>query len=409
MKQLASLLIFILLIGCSNIAAAPEPDNTASNLETFTTVVSTAAPTTAVPSPVVEEPVESYPAPTVLPTQDGYPAPPTPILDTAAYPVETPEPTEMPIVESAGSGLHYIDDVGVWRVTADGLTAQIIPLAGASTPILSPDGTKLAYMLAGEPAIILLDIRSGEITSLSTGTESFVCCVFDWSGDLILAGVQGPDEFGPNIGRLVAFSPDNTIIGISENLISGSPSFHPTGLRVAYSDNGGIQIYDLGAGSTPIAVTAITDASDAPSDAQNLTFSSASWSPSQQYIAWAASFVESGEFKLGLAILDLEDDSVQIFHPYTALGREYLAPRPTWHPSQPLIAFETIDEDASQAGVWLINYATGEERFVMPGRNPLFSPDGAHLAFEHEAGIQIYTLEDGSFTLLPAGRIVDWR
>ncbi len=413
MKQLATFLILTLIMGCSNLSAAPEPENIPANLEPFTTVVSTVVPTTvpatAVPTPAVDPTVEGYPAPpqpTIV--TDGYPAPATP--DTSsAYPVETPEPTATPLVEELGSGLHYIDDVGVWRVTADGLTAQILPLTGASTPVLSSDGAKLAYLLEGEPAIILYDTLTTEITSLSSGSEDFICCVFEWVGDAILAGVQGSEEFGPNIGRLVAISPNNTVTPISSVLIGGYPSFHPTGLRVAYPENGGVQIYDLGGESNPVEISAVTAADGTPLAVENLAFSTASWSPALQYIGWAVSFVQDGEFQLGTAILDLADSSVQIFHPYTAIGTEYLPPRPTWHPSQSLIAFETIDADETQRGVWLVDYATGEEQFILAGSNPTFSPDGAHLAIETATGIQLYALEDGSFTQFPQGRIIDWR
>lgn len=411
MKRLL-LAIILLLIGCTGPVAPP----TVTQPIPIDTAVP--SPTATMPTPVL--PADEYPVPTPTALDDGYPIPTATPVDNG-YPLPTPtspmtDPTPYPveeqsvIMDAVGAGLYYIDDAGVWRVTADGLTAQITPLPGASTPILSPDGTKLAYMLAGEPAIILFDTLSGQITSLSTGTEDFLCCVFDWAGDLILAGVQGVDEFGPNIGRLFSFTADNTSTPISDGLIGGLPSFHSTGLRIAYSDNGGMKIYDLGSGTSSVEISAITGADGLPIDVQNLNFSTSSWSPSAQHIAWAASFVQNGEFLLAIAILNLEDDSVQLLHPYTAIGTEYLAQRPTWHPSQPLIAFETIDQDETRRGIWLVDYSTGEEQFVLAGRNPRFSPDGAHLAFEHdEGGIQIYTLADGSFTRLPVGRIIDWR
>lgn len=407
MKQLSAFLILIILIGCSGTQAASEMVDLAPELEPFVTVVSTVAPTDIVPATLAPTPVpttltEGYPAP------ESYPEPSEPASDSA-YPVPTPIPTESPAEQAIGSGLHYLDETGLWRVTADGLTAQIVPLTGASKPHFSFDSTKIAYMLDGEPAIILLDIFSGEITSLSSGSDDFICCIFDWVGESILTGVQGTDDFGPNIGRLVAITPDNTVTPISNDLIGGLPSFHPTGLRVAYSENGQMQIYDYGQGTTTIEATSVTDLSGVPLTVQNLSYSTASWSPMLQHIAWAVSFVQEGEVKLGYAILDLEDDSVKIFHPYTAVGREYIPPAATWHSLRPLIVFETIDQDESQRGVWLVDYATGEEQFILAGRNPIFSPDGDYLAIEHEAGIQIYALADGSLALLPAGQIVDWR
>jgi hypothetical protein len=404
------LLLILLLIGCGGGSQPTEPTAvlTPDSFPLSTVVpTQTADAPTALPTIGEGYPVdEGYPVATPLPVADsGYPAPPTPDMT----PID-PYPVDALIgQQTVGAGLHYVDEAGVWRVTADGLLAQIVALPGVNTPILSNDGTKLAYMLAGEPAIILLDTISGQITSLTTGTEEFICCVFEWVGDQILAGVQGVDDFGPNIGRLVTFSPDNSVVTISNNLIGGYPSFDSAGRRVAYSDNGGMQLYDLDGSSTAVEISRVIDANGASLEIQNLNFSSAAWSPTDQLIGWAASIVLNGDFQLGVAILNLADNSVQILHPYTAVGMEYLAPRLTWHPTQPLVAFETIDQDESQRGVWLVNYATGEEQFILAGRNPVFSPDGANLAFEDQSGIQIYTLENGSLTLLASGRILDWR
>lgn len=410
MKRLFLLMFSIVLIGCSGSESGTPTIELAPELEPQPTVVSTVAPTTVAPATDVPTPgaptPEGYPLPNSTATPDGYPIDQVEPETDSAYPIPTSEST---VINSVAAGLHYMDESGLWRVTADGLMTQIVPLVDAGRPQLSFDSSKIAYMLGGEPAIIIFDILTGEITSLSADANDMICCVFDWIGDSILVGVQGEEEFGPNIGRLVSITPDNTITPISSSLIGGRPSFHPTGLRVAYPENGQMQIYDYGAATTTLAASTITDATGAPLTIENLSYSTASWSPMLQNIAWAVSFVQDGEFRLGLAIFNIEDSSVQIFHPYTAIGTEYIPPAAAWHPTRSLIAFETIDQDESQRGIWLIDYATGEEQFILAGRNPLFSPDGTHLAFEHDAGIQIYSLADGSFTLLPSGLIVDWR
>lgn len=410
--KLTPLLILILLV----IACAPEAAVAPTLAPTLAPLAVVDEATQAAPTEVsaaVEATQAAYPLET--PTEDGaYPAPATPVPTIDPYPVEeVAEPTAVPVQEAVATGLIYFDEAGVWRVAADGsaqLFANVQGLNGVP-PVLSPDGARLAYVLGGEPMVNILDPAMNEVIGLASGTEDFVTQVLAWEGDTLAVGAQSEGEFGPGIGRLSLLSiADGTYTTVSANPIGGA-DFHPLGTRLAYSDVEGIKIYDLIGETTTITPSTITDAAGVPIQPQRLDFSAVSWSPSQQLIGLGAFYSLDGEtFQLATAILDLADNSVQLLHPFDPPPMGYSQAPVTWHPSEPLLAFEVVDADPAQRGVWLLNYATGEEQLVMQDAfAPIFSPDGAHLAMNHEAGVQVYTLADGSFTMLPQGRLVDWR
>ena len=431
--------LFFTLTFCTN---EPEIDIAATVPPTQASALATVAPTATLlpidqltPLPTLPPTVAATVDVSVQSAEEGYPAPPTPdpaAATLAAYPEpgndgdfsvdaetdsgypvantdpETDEQSEQSaegiteseqIYDTALTGLMFMSETGIRYIDNTGINRSFLGFpdpAAVFQPVLSSDLAQTAYFSNDD---LLLQPFIGDLQNLTEQAGRIECCFAEWISDgRLLFGSRGADESGfANNGVVSVIDPASAeYILIGEQASFGLPDASNDGTLVAYDEAGTPQIRLID-GTTTLPI---------PGDSIAKAWS-VSWSPVGERLAW---LVQTTDQQLGLAIVDLGSDSAEIFHPYTAAGREWLPERPAWSPDGQWVAFEAIPQDANQSGIWLINPLTREERYIGAGSRAIWSPDGSHLVVQGGDSLLVYEVATGTTTFAPfAGSLLDWR
>jgi WD40 repeat protein len=319
-------------------------------------------------------------------------APPSPTValatDTAAAPA-VPE-----------AGLAFSTADGLWLIDRQGSAALVVDSSNAR---VSPDGKYIAYLKAdanGVEDVWLLDRASGEARDLTNTPDRYETTPMWWPGrpDVVVfgsdtaSGMENHDY--PTVVNL-----DGTGYGVLDTTLGGPRALSPDGSAMAYGGYdvpGAIFHWDGGIESF--------DPRDYGISADKLL--QPAWSPDGHSLAWlvAGDLQGQGNNQIGLAVFDLGAKSGQLMHVYQPSGGGSFPQDVAWSPDGSWIAFLTFGEPPATgraANLWVVHPdGTGEVR-VAEGLNPIWSPDGTHLASLRtgaDGSQEIWMAEAGSWT-----------
>lgn len=285
--------------------------------------------------------------------------------------------------ETFGSaGVDWRPDGGyvVVATEADGLllvaertgTTNAVGPQAAYTPVVSPDGTRIAYTLDDveqeDAEIWVVDLESGDRTKLTDNDADDLEPAWSCDGQaLLFSSDRGGED--SDIWRMAADGTGATNLTDTDGWDEFAPAASPTGDRIAISSD---QHGDLD------VMVMKADASDA-ADPLHLTTSAQdddlpSWSPDGTRIAYT-----SAE-KLQVVSATTPDQFAVVPAPFdgvTALS---------WGPPMPTTHVATMKADGSDLQVVTLSIAGGD---------PAWSPDGARIAFTDRGTV---------FSIQPDGR-----
>jgi hypothetical protein len=336
--------------------------------------------------------------PTVVP--QGSPSP-TWDISQGLPPVITPTPVPPP------PGLVYSLDGRLWQIGEDW---QPLKLAAEAGDRLSAGGQRALRVVDDDIWLILLP--GGQLFNLTGNTGRLHCCPQFWPGrpETIVFGSWSTDEdLGPSTGYLSSVNVDLSDYRVLDDLhqSNAGPAPGPDGRTIAYDRAGTAWLYDWEDG--PRALDPVAYGLN-----NVVRIAGPSWSPDGQQLAWTVAITDP-EWRIALAVFDLEAGTARLFHPYENAGRGGWFPPPTWSPDGRWLAFLTEDADQAVRGVYLVEVGSGAEIFAGAGVRPLWSPDGRWLLVSpsdpDEMGAWLTDLETGysqQMFLPPGAQAVAW-
>ncbi|HSB01510.1 MAG TPA: hypothetical protein VLE49_12735, partial [Anaerolineales bacterium] len=152
----------------------------------------------------------------------------------------------------------------------------------------------------------------------------------------------------------------------------------PDGKTIAYDALGAPTLYETGAGPRAFDISQY----GYQPEISNPLFTSPSFSPDGRWLTWWVSEGSSeAQRHFSLVMFDLAANTFRVVHTYVPLsGTLGWLDTPVWSPVQPWIAFQTRGEDTPW-DLWVMHRDGGiAQRFGL-GTNPVWNPDGHHLAF----------------------------
>ena len=282
------LLLTSALIACSSaVTTTPSP-------AAGTPIVQATQPISAQPTAPVSQPTVSLPSTTNTPIAAGTTPTATKFAVAVASPTNTsapkgPAPTVVPPKPAAPTGkIAYTLVTGdapkyhsVWLAGPDG-SGQHQVLTNAQWPVLSPEGSRIAYLgnpEGGSKGLYLANADGGNPVLIVN--DAGVCCI-NWSHDgnwIVYADSPRPNFPGGDISKIKIDSAYKTTapLGVTGN----GPSFSPDDKQVVYS------------GSLPnqgsLGLMIVSAEGGAPRQITTDNGGNAQWSPRGDKLVYAAS------------------------------------------------------------------------------------------------------------------------
>jgi hypothetical protein len=338
------------------------------------------------------QPAPETPVPPPAEATQGPPAAETPQMPV---PTETALPPAVPT-----AGLSFSTAEGLWVIDRDGSVVMAVDSAQAR---LSPDGSLVAFLAqdpsSGDDDVWLLDRATGERVDLTQTPDRFETVPMWWPGrpDVVV--------FGSDTGAGMENSDYPTVVGLDGSGYQvldpdrgGPRALSPDGSAIAYGgyDAPGA-IYRWGSGSEAF------DPAEYGVPASKI-FQPA-WSPDGRDLAWlvGGDLEGDGGYKTGLAVFDFADKSGSLMHVFEPVGGGTFPMDVAWSPDGDWIAFVTFGEPPASGrapNLWVIHPDGSSQTYVGEGLNPVWSPDGAHLAYLRtgaDGGQQIWMAQTGTW------------
>ena len=301
----------------------------------------------------------------------------------------------------------------LWRVGTDG-TPTIFLEESQNLGALSPDG-RLAINCCfprGETNLSLIDLATGESIQLTNTPDRLNFNPQWWEGNLetivfVSTVVDPSDQPSPGPGNLAAVKTDGTgfqVLDEQHLMHSFFPALAPDGQTIAYNvggenaSNDGILtpwLYHAEDGLAPFKYTEY-----GLNDLPGLSFGSAAWSPDGKYLAWVVGgeLTGDGEWKTGIAMFDLEGQSVEILNPYVPADCPYVWCReaPQWSPDSEWLTWE-VSPAGGLPSFWIMQPNGTEKRLIDHAAAPIWSPDGNLLVYTQLSTNSVMVMETGQW------------
>ncbi len=322
------------------------------------------------------------------------------------------------LAEASLAGLIYVPpdrqpERPLWRVEADGGSVQFL---ANSTDLgaLSPDGMRVVTHLVprGETNLALVELASGERRQLTDTADRLNFNPQWWPANpdsivFMSRAFNAGDQPAPGPGNLAMVKTDGTGFQLldAENLTHTLlPALSPDGQTIAY-DRGGLNasrdgiltpwLYHLEDGPAAFDYAAYGLA-----EVPDLSFGRAAWSPDGRYLAWVigGELSGDGEWQIGLALFNLEAQSVLVVYPHAPTSGPFVAgwAPPTWNPNGEWLAW-AVSPEGERPGFWVMRPDGTDRRFIDQAAEPLWSPDGSSLVYAQLTGGAIMVMETGQW------------
>ncbi|MCJ7702821.1 MAG: SH3 domain-containing protein [Anaerolineales bacterium] len=325
-------------------------------------------------------------------------------------------PTNLAEISLAGLIYAHFDqqpERPLWQIGADGKPVKFLE-SSQNLGALSPDAKRAVSgpLSRGETNLTLVNLASGERIQLTDTPDRMNFNPQWWPTNLdtivFISHTFNPnDQPRPGPGNLTMVKADGTGFQLldADNLTHTLfPALSPDGQTIAY-DRGGENasedgiltpwLYHLENGPTPFDYTAygLTPVPD-------LSFGRAAWSPDGRYLAWVVGgeLTGDGEWQIGIAMFDLETQSVELFNPYAPTSGPFVAgwEPPIWSPDSEWLAWY-VSPQGGLPGFWVMHPNGTDKQLIDHAGSPIWSPDGDLLVYLQLANGAIMAMEAGQW------------
>ena len=319
----------------------------------------------------------------------------------ARYPTFTPD----------GKNILYSADTEggyqVWSLALDGesepeqltvadetgyevpLTPYFAGFGNAVYPTLSPDGSKLAFVIDGQmDALVVRDVDSEEKFTIAYTANTLGAPA--WAADgksLYIAGLLGRD------GRVAQAFTDGSDAKL---LVEGGDvfPFRPSALSdgsVLYTADGKVSVIAPEASApTNIEFSASVELDRTPYERRDYDLTSTEARPALGVIDPTLS--PDGRKAVFTAVGDLWLADLESGETTQLTDDDFIDLSPSWSPDGTTIAF--VSDRGGKADIWLMGAETGELTQLTdgarPANSPIWSPDGSSIAYLSDALITIF-------------------
>ena len=269
------------------------------------------------------------------------------------------------------------------------LTPYFSGFGNAVYPVLSPDGSKLAFVIDGQmDALVVRDMDTEEAFSIAYTANTLGAPVWAEDGQsLYIAGLLGRE------GRVVQAFTDGSDAKL---LVEGGDvfPFRPSVLAdgsVLYTADGKVKVIAPDAAEpTSIEFTASVELDRTPYQRRTYDLTSTDAKPALGVIdptlspdARKAVFTAIGD----LWIADLETGETN-----QVTNDDFIDLSPSWSPDGSTIAF--VSDRGGKSDIWLMDVESGALEQLTdgarPANAPIWSPDGTRIAYLSDAMITIF-------------------
>jgi hypothetical protein len=306
------------------------------------------------------------------------------------------------IAEKSLAGLIYTQvdqqpEQPLWQVGVDGKPVKFLE-SSREVGVLSPD-LKMGVrgpVSRGETNLTLVNLAAGERIQLTDTPDRMNFNPQWWPANpetiVFISHTFNPnDQPRPGPGNLAMVKIDGTGFELldPDNLThTYLPALSPDGKMIAY-DRGGENasedgiltpwLYHLEDGPAPFDY-----ASYGLSSVPDLSFGQAAWSPDGRYLAWVigGELSGDGEWQIGIAMFDLETQSVEIFNPYAPSSGPFVAgwEPPKWSPDGEWLTWYVSPKDGLPS-LRIMRPDGTDPQFIDLAVGPIWSPDGNLLVY----------------------------
>ena len=247
------------------------------------------------------------------------------------------------------------------------------PVTNGGQPVVSPDGTRLAFVSnrGGAQDVFVISVDGTGETRLTHTPEAEGALGWTADGKRVLFSV-----FANDASRLYSIEPD----GRNQREIASVPGRAPT-----LSPDGRRLVYMAGTWTETRLMVSAADGSNARqiNDGASIAWNS-HWSPDGKRLA----FTGRPDSTDGLAIFVMNADGSdrrQVTHFAPGEGR---AQWPVWSPDGRELAIQANDLETHSCHIWIVDAATGAARKLAAHTEPYLDetpswfPDGKRIAFQ---------------------------